>query len=157
MKANPLKRGYSRATIEANIAREVKRGRPAKVAEAMAYRIAREAFRERHKGRRYPAYLERHHAPIAAKAAKRKTSTKKNPGHGPATRITLFTDPAITRKNPRVTKRGTDKKRHSPKKKGYNLYEGRKKIGHVATLKAAAKVGQAIANRHRKRIEVRPA
>ena len=42
----PLKRGYSKKAIGENIAREIKRGKPAKQAAAIAYSVARKAKRK---------------------------------------------------------------------------------------------------------------
>ncbi len=56
-KVNPLRRGYSRETISANIAREMKRGLPQDRAVAASLRSARADFRSRFPGRRLPSHL----------------------------------------------------------------------------------------------------
>jgi len=43
----PLKKGRSRATISANIAREIRNGRPRRQAIAIAYSVARRSGRRR--------------------------------------------------------------------------------------------------------------
>jgi hypothetical protein len=59
---NPLERGYSPATISANIEAEIRRGMAPDRAKAAAYREARIAFRRRHPHKRLPAYLVRRRA-----------------------------------------------------------------------------------------------
>lgn len=56
-KVNPLQRGYSRETVAANIAREVKRGMRQDRAIAASLRSARAAFRSRFPGKKLPAHL----------------------------------------------------------------------------------------------------
>jgi hypothetical protein len=50
----PLKKGYSRKTISANIRTEIKAGRKPKQAVAIAYSVARKAARKRRKA---PSHL----------------------------------------------------------------------------------------------------
>lgn len=51
----PLKKGYSKKTIGENIAREVRAGRPAKQAAAIAYSTARKAANKAGKPHKAPA------------------------------------------------------------------------------------------------------
>ena len=53
----PLRRGYSPETISENIAAMRREGRPADVAVAAAYRVARETFQERNPGQALPEHL----------------------------------------------------------------------------------------------------
>jgi len=53
----PLRQGYSRATIARNVAELRRSGRPAAQAEAIAYREARAAWRQRHPRGPWPAHL----------------------------------------------------------------------------------------------------
>ncbi len=55
----PLKKGYSRSTISANIAEMVKSGRPRAQAVAAALDTARKAFKKRNPGKPYPEHLRR--------------------------------------------------------------------------------------------------
>lgn len=57
-KANPLQKGYSRATVSRNIARERKAGRPAKQAAAMSLRSARAEYRQKHPTGPLPKHLK---------------------------------------------------------------------------------------------------
>jgi hypothetical protein len=56
-KKNPLKAGYSRATVSHNIALEMDNGRKQRQAVAMALRSARASFKKRYPGKRLPAHL----------------------------------------------------------------------------------------------------
>lgn len=58
-KENPLKSGYSRATVSANISRETKRGKSQKQAVAMALREARASWRAKHPRGAFPAHLRK--------------------------------------------------------------------------------------------------
>lgn len=68
MTQNPLKPGYSRDTISANIAEMVAGGMTSERASAAAYRAARQAYRARFAKGPFPAYLRaRIFDPLAAK------------------------------------------------------------------------------------------
>lgn len=56
---NPLKRGYSRQTVSANISELVNAGAPQRQAIAIALDNGREAFRKRFPRKRFPAHLNR--------------------------------------------------------------------------------------------------
>jgi hypothetical protein len=57
--SNPIKRGYSRSTISANISREMQRGKSQPQAVAIALKTAREAWRAKHPSGRFPAHLRK--------------------------------------------------------------------------------------------------
>lgn len=77
----PLKRGYSRATLDHNI-RDMRAHHPLAEALGAAYSIAREAWRKRHPREAYPAYLrpehqQRHQVELQAADGKaRRTRTR---------------------------------------------------------------------------------
>jgi hypothetical protein len=56
---NPLRRGYSEKTLRANIAAERRAGRGEAQANAIAYRMARESWRDKHPRGPFPAHLKR--------------------------------------------------------------------------------------------------
>ncbi len=58
-RSNPLRHGYSRRTIAANIRELVEQGYSQDRAAAAAYREAREAWRDRHGRAPYPEHLQR--------------------------------------------------------------------------------------------------
>lgn len=65
----PLRAGYSRATVGANIAAEMDAGRKQSQAVAMALRSARKSYRARHPVGAYPAHLKRGANPISEETA----------------------------------------------------------------------------------------
>lgn len=106
-RSNPLKTGYSRETISANISRLRAEGKPPSVAVAASLRSARAAYRKRHPSAKFPAYLQ-------APKPKRKTSgTKAKPKRKTTARRTTS-----RRANPkRTTKKKADpKKKANPKR-----------------------------------------
>lgn len=90
-KKNPLIKGYSQASIAKNIAQMKRDGMKADRAEAAAYRIAREAWRDRHPRGPYPAHLKQRTRP---KSSGRRA--RRNPvggGHARYRRaVKLYTD-----------------------------------------------------------------
>jgi hypothetical protein len=74
-KRNPLARGYSRATVSANIARLRREGMPAERAAAAALRSARQAWRARHKTGPFPAHLR----PVRANPKRRRRPSSTAP------------------------------------------------------------------------------
>lgn len=59
MQTNPLKQGYSRSTISANIKKMMDEGRPQDQAVAASLSTARKAYRKRHPTGRLPEHLRR--------------------------------------------------------------------------------------------------
>jgi len=70
----PLRNGHSRATVAANIGELRKAGFPAAQAEAIAYKKARRAWREKHRRGPWPVHLK----PRGTK----KSATRRNPAAG---------------------------------------------------------------------------
>jgi len=75
MVKNPLKRGFSKATVSANISAEISAGRPKYQAVGMALASARKAFKARHPGKVFPQHLK----PASARYPKGTSSRAKNP------------------------------------------------------------------------------
>ena len=89
-KRNPIKAGYSRATISHNVAAQMKEGASQPQAVAISLRSARESFKARHPGKRLPAHLHTKSNPkkktttrtkkrAPKKNPKKKSTSKKNP------------------------------------------------------------------------------
>lgn len=78
-KRNPLKSGYSRATLSANIEQLRREGYPVDRASAAAYREGRKAWRMKHPAGPYPAHLK------PAKKTAKKKAVKRNPRKSAAT------------------------------------------------------------------------
>jgi len=102
-KRNPLKSGYSRQTVGANIATMRREGKSAGVASAAAYRSARADFKRRHPGKALPAHLRQKNPSaagtritvqtVAASAKKKKNPKKKKAKKKNAPRVDRFGRP----------------------------------------------------------------
>lgn len=161
-KKNPLKAGYSRATVSANVSKLTREGMTPGRATAAALRSARQSYRARHPRGAFPSHI----------ALTRNPRRRKNPG--PPTRGAVMAKdlPGLTRGT--TQRRATQQKvatktlRRYPKPKGqggfrtnpreYVLKNGsgyfngagftRTKTGaaHYRTRKAAESIGRKIAN-----------
>ncbi len=82
MKTNPLKQGYSLATIKANIGEQVRAGKSQKAAVGIAYKTAREVFKQRHPRKALPLRLRRanpadYQSALVKKGRRRSTAPRK--------------------------------------------------------------------------------
>lgn len=121
-RGNPLKHGYSRKTVSANISREIKHGKKPQSAVAMSLREARKAWREKHPRGPFPEHL------------------RKNPGG---------TMQVIA--GPHTKRRHAANPMSDPTKGGFWLYlrtgRGWTKLGERPSYKLAKRAAEQIANR----------
>jgi len=75
---NPLRKGYSVATVKANVADMLKAGHPEPQAVAAALAGARAAYRARHKTGGFPAHLQT----VRERAGHRRAARKSSPPKG---------------------------------------------------------------------------
>jgi hypothetical protein len=78
----PLKHGYSRGTISANIAEMRRSGHPPEQAEAAAYGLALRDFEKKHPGKPVPGYLKKTKRIVKARQHKKRwprRAKKRNP------------------------------------------------------------------------------
>ena len=104
-KPNPLRQGYSRATVAANVAEMKRKGYPERQAVAAAMRSARASWRKKNPRGGYPAHLQT----AAERRGKKRTTTKRK--RNPKKKRVVV---AIRKKNP---KKRAAKKKANPKRR----------------------------------------